>query len=132
MSQEREKENDNAAADQHPGRLGLTVNKTTNEIIFTDPTGQVFIVEPKVIESESERERHPLTVEEFKDALDQLEALGIRWMPRIPPVPVAEDASEWTTDSQKKYLEIQKKYPWFPAELGNVILHALLGRKMPA
>lgn len=113
--------------------LELTVNKATNEIIFTDPAGKVFVIQPKIIEPEPKEEgkKEPLTPEEFGEVLAKLDTLGITWSTDIPPSPIVTDALEWTTSSQQEYREIQKRYPRFPRELGNVILHALLGQKQP-
>src|SRR5947207_3240923 len=97
MSKEEQKDSpQNRTADHSSARqtLALTFNKETNEIIFADPNGQVFVIEPKVIEPET-AERKPLTVEEFRDALDQLQTLGIKWSSSIPPAPVVEDVTKW-------------------------------------
>src|SRR5260370_40114287 len=40
------------AHETEPQSLALTINKATNEIIFTDPTGRVFVLQPKVIDAE--------------------------------------------------------------------------------
>ncbi|HXM49314.1 MAG TPA: hypothetical protein VN956_15850 [Pyrinomonadaceae bacterium] len=137
MSKRQQKERpQNRAADQPSDRqsLSLTVNKATNEIIFTDPSGKVFVVRPEIIEPQpsQEEEYKPLSVEEFRRVLDELDSLGITWSTDIPPSPAVKDLSQWTPPVAKKYAEIQKKYPRFPNELGNVILHALLGRKQPS
>lgn len=123
-------------ADQSSDRqsLSLTVNKETNEIIFTDPSGKVFVVRPQIIEPKASKdeEYRPLSVEEFRGALDELDSLGISWSTDIPPAPTIKELTQWTPPVKNKYSEIQKKYPRFPSELGNVILHALLGRKQPS
>src|SRR5260370_32025497 len=134
MSEEKHKDSPHSrTADQTSDRqtLALTVNKATNEITFTDPSGQVFVIEPRVIEPEVVAPK-PLTLEEFRDVLDQLQALGVQWSRGIPPIPIVENVTTWNESSQQKYVEIQKKYPRFPTELNYVILHALLGRPTPA
>lgn len=134
MSKKRQREpTQNRLSDQPSDRqsLSLTVNKETNEIVFTDPSGKVFVVRPQIIEPKpaKEEEYKPLSVEEFGSVLDELKSLGITWSTDIPPSPTVKELSKWTPPVAKKYTEIQKKYPGFPSELGNVILHALLGRK---
>lgn len=113
--------------------LELTVNKATNEIIFKDPSGKVFVIQPQIIEPEPRQEdrNEPLSADEFRDALDKLVDLGITWSPDIPPVPIVADVAKWTESARKEYSDIQKKYPRFPRELGGVILHELLGHPQP-
>jgi hypothetical protein len=116
---------------QNENSLELTVNKKTNEITFKDPSGKIFVIQPKIVEPEPKEEgkKEPLTPDEFRDVLLKLEEFGITWSTDIPPAPIIADAEKWTTSAQKEYFEIQKKYPRFPRELGSIIIYELLGHK---
>lgn len=131
MSEENIQKTPEEKREQDGKSIELTINKATNEIIFRDSTGEIYIVQPKVIEPEIEDEpdREPLTVDEFRFALEKLDALGITWTTDIPPHPVFKKGIKRSKSFRDEYHQLQKKYPQFPHELGAVIFNALLGSK---
>lgn len=74
----------------------------------------------------SAKKRGPLTADEFRQAWEQLRALGITWTTDVLPTPsflegYSRDVAFW-----KQYAELQKAFPTFPRELATTILHGLL------
>lgn len=113
--------------------LELTVNKQTNQIIFTDPAGHVYVIEPKIVEPtpEPKAERGPLTVDEFRTVVNKLDEIGITWTADIPPLPTPKEKGNRSVFSNEQYIQLQTDYPKFPSELSAVIFHELMGSKIP-
>ena len=110
--------------------LILKVNRATNEIVFTDPkSGKEF----KAKFSEEKEPDHeispPLSAKEFREVLADLTRLGITWNTDIPPSAVVTPGQKTDIQFWEKFTAIQERYPNFPRELGNIILHALLHPK---
>lgn len=97
----------------------------------TTPEGNVSTGtdQPEVEESKTEapvKKKGPLTAEKFREAWEQLRALGITWTTDVLPVPsflegYNRDAAFW-----KRYVELQKEFPGFPRELASVVMHGLV------
>jgi hypothetical protein len=118
--------------------LVVKINRATSEVEFTNPaTGKTTRLKAKIVEeddvegSELERVMKPLSVEEFRDAWEKLEALGIGWSTDIPPNPIFRKGVEGKTDFWKTYLEIQHNFPAFPRELSNVVIQTLMRQQAP-
>lgn len=107
----------------------LRINRATNELVFADPkTGKETKIKAKFIEGEKEafELKQPLTVDEFQRVWEKLRELRVTWNTDIPPTPVFEAEYKRDEEFWSEFTEIQHKYPNFPNELGEVILHALL------
>jgi hypothetical protein len=110
--------------------LVLKINRSTNELIFTDPkTGKETKIKAQFVEEEKEAPfelKPPLTATEFQEVWNKLDKLGITWNTDIPPTPVFKPGCKRDTEFWAKFLEIQRQYPNFPNELSGAVLHALL------
>jgi hypothetical protein len=117
--------------------LQVTVNRAANQIIFRDPSGRTFALElkeratPPAPERQEKREqRKPLTSEEFRRALDAIDANGMTWTADFPPRPIIKpDARE--RFSSEEYSRIRKEYPTFPREVVSLIFSELTGAATP-
>jgi hypothetical protein len=69
----------------------------------------------------------PLSIEEFRSVLEQIDNLGLTWTADVPPSLRAKKPKSQATYPAKDIAEIQNKYPDFPDELGFVIFYALTG-----
>lgn len=78
----------------------------------------------------NEQEKRPLTGEEFSEILRRIDALGLTWTEDMPPSMRAKEAQYEEALNSPQLDEIQSKYPRFPYELGNVILHILVGNEL--
>lgn len=108
----------------------VKVNRESNEIILKDPrTGKETPIRAK-LESEIETGFRRLTVDQFRDAWEQLKKLGITWTTDVPPLPEFKEGFEQPSDFAERYRELQKQFPTFPRELGTVILHKLMHAKV--
>lgn len=107
----------------------VKVNRETNEIILKDQrTGKETPIKAK-LETESETEAgwlKPLTVEQFREAWERVENLGLTWTTEVPPLPVFKKGVDLAADFGERYKKLQKDFPTFPRELGTVILHKLM------
>lgn len=111
----------------------VVINKATNELTFTDPvSGQTATLKVNVIEEEEdedEEELEPLTPDEFREVLQQIEALGLTWTAdRYPRIKAKDVKSEGALFSGA-FEEIQGEYPGLPRELSVVLSYALTGNK---
>ena len=110
--------------------LIVKINRETNELIFTNPkTGKDTKIKTKLIEEDTDSDfeySEPLSVEEFNNAIERIKKLGITWNTDIPPSPVFLSGHERDEEFWNEFSRIQKDFPTFPYELGNVVLHALL------
>lgn len=105
----------------------VKVNRETNEIILKDPrTGKETPIKARLEDEPEIGIRKPLTVDQFRDAWERLEKLGITWTTDVPPLPTFKEGLEEAADFIERYKEIQKEFPTFPRELGTVILHQLM------
>ena len=111
-----------------------TFNKSKSELIIRDPnTGRVVTLSARVEEAEEEtagEDVKPLSPDEFRRALEKLDALGLTWTAdSIPRVIAKEDTGDDAFLSEE-FDQLQEAYPDLPREVGTVVFHALTG--MPA
>lgn len=121
--------------------IEVTINKSTKEISLKDPTtGRLITFKANVIEPEEEENEIgdedeedvvPLTAQDFQDALQRIDSLGLTWtadrtLEIKPKNPESEEALY-----SEEFREIQRKYPALPRELTAVVFHALTGREAP-
>jgi hypothetical protein len=105
----------------------VKVNRETNEIILKDPkTGKETPIQAKLEGDTETGWKPPLTVDQFRDAWEQLDRLGITWTTDVPPLPMFREGVQEAPDFTERYKQIQKQFPTFPRELGTVILHKLM------
>lgn len=114
-------------------RVEATFNRSKNELIIRDPnTGRVITLSTRVEEEETEeagKEDEPLTPDEFRKALERLDALGLTWTAdRAPRVKTKDDTPESVLFSDE-YEQIQADYPTLPRELRVVASYALTRNK---
>lgn len=76
---------------------------------------------------EDETVRPPLSPDEFRSVLQQIDALGLTWTADLPPLLRSKDSKAQEAFPAQELSEVQHKYPTFPNELGNVISYALTG-----
>lgn len=73
----------------------------------------------------------PLSTEEFRSVLEQINNLGFTWTADVPPSLRSKRLkSEEESFPAKVITEIQNKYPNFPDELGSVIFYTLTGSEV--
>lgn len=114
----------------------ITLNRATNELKFKDPTtGRVItfkatdeIEKPSVEQREKEPSK-PLTPNEFREALEKVDALGLGWTADIQSHIRAKTPEHEGIFLSPEFLEIQKNYPHLPREVGAVTFHVLTGSK---
>lgn len=115
----------------------VTINKATNEISLKDPaTDRIITFKANVIEQEEEIEEEdeevfPLTPDEFRDALQSIDSLGLTWSAGRPLYVKAKSAVSEQNLYSEEFREIQHKYPSLPRELTAVVYYALTGRDTP-
>lgn len=72
----------------------------------------------------------PLTAHEFRDVLQQIDALGLTWTADLVPGLRPKGREGYEALLGREYKEIQRQYPHLPRELGLVVFHALTGRSV--
>jgi hypothetical protein len=109
----------------------IIFDKGTNEITLKDPTGKTATLKATVIEPEDEEEdEEPLTVEEFRDALKRIDALGLMWTAdAVPQVKPKSEEYEGALLSDE-FEEIQDRYPQLPEELSIVVAYAITRNRL--
>jgi hypothetical protein len=114
----------------------IIVNKATKELTFTDPvsgkqaTLKVSVVEEDEDDDDEEREPEPLSPDEFRKALQRIDALGLTWTAdRLPRVKAKDPQAEGVLFSED-FQDTQADYPSLPRELSVVVSYALTGNKI--
>lgn len=80
---------------------------------------------------EDDEAQQPLSTEEFRSVLEQIDSLGLTWTADVPPsLRSKRPKLEAQSYPAKGITEIQNKYPNFPDELGSVIFYALTGSEV--
>lgn len=103
--------------------LIVRVNRETRDIIFKDPkTGKEKLIEAPA----PAQQEKPLSVDQFREAWNRTNELGITWTTDVPPVPVFKEGHAPGPSFKKEYRALQREFPSFPRELGTIILHTLL------
>lgn len=103
---------------------------SSNTDVQSKPEDAIERIAPSVEENGDKYEpvRPPLNPEEFRSVLQEIDALNLTWTADIPPLLRLKDPkSKEEAFPSKELHEIQRKYPSFPTELGNVIFYALTG-----
>lgn len=117
--------------------IEVTINKSTNEISLKDPaTERVITFKANVIEQEEEIEEedeeiHPLSPDDFRDALQRIDKLDLTWSADRPLYVRAKSTKSEENLYSEEFREIQHEYPSLPRELTAVVFHALTGREAP-
>jgi HCaRG protein. len=114
--------------------LEVTINKSANKLIFKDPeTGKLVRIRAKVTDIEDEEDEDEeeeiklLTPDEFRTALQKVDALGLTWTAdRIPGLRAKEGISDEVLLSDELN-QIQAAYPYLPREIGALVFHILTG-----
>jgi len=128
-----------APENQGEDSYDLVFDKNTNELTFKDPTtGRIITFKAKIKEKEEEapveevvEEGRPLTPDEFRDALQKIDALGLSWTADLQPSIRAKTPDNEAALLSNEFLELQERYPSLPRELGSVVFHTLTGSKAP-
>jgi hypothetical protein len=108
----------------------VTLNKSKEELTIKDPaTGRVVTIRARVEEPEedtTEADTKPLSPEEFRNALQKMDALGLTWTADSIPRVIAKDESDDAFLSEE-FMQLQEAYPDLPRELSGVVFYALTG-----
>lgn len=140
MSEQEIKTPDNEIGEEalsvpQPEPIELILNKKTGEIVFKSKDGQVVTAKATVIdedESEDEEavvERHPLTPEQFREALQRLHDIGLTWTADQNIKPIGNDDRALLS---AEFQQFQKDYPTLPREVNIIAFHQLIGIDCPA
>jgi hypothetical protein len=139
---EEEGAGENAMAVSQPEPMELIVNKKTGEIIFKSRDGQVITAKATVIEKGDDDdddgveevviERQPLTPEQFREALQRLQDLGLRWTADQNISPIGEGNKDDNVLLSPEFKQFQNDYPTLPREVNTIAFHHLVGRECPA
>jgi hypothetical protein len=143
VSQENQQEaGQEIAAPEAKGEeiIQLKINRENNELSFVNPiNGKLVTIKALIQEEEKPEEREkeevktsPLSPEEFRTVLKNIDELGFTWSADILPVPRYKKGVESSRTFNPEYYKIQRKYPMFPRELAAVIIAALMGTKQDA
>lgn len=112
MSIEKEKDKAGEAPVDALEKLSVIVDKLSAKVAEIEDT---------------EAEVKALSPEEFRDALQKLDALGLTWtadrVPQIKPKQSVSDEVFLTEDFDK----IREDYPYLPVELSAIVFHVLTG-----
>jgi hypothetical protein len=104
------------------GYLEVTLSQSANE--------QTITAFAKVTRIEDEIK--PLAPDEFRAALERINALGLTWSAdRIPLVKPKDSVSDEVLLSDE-FEKIQRDYPYLPAEMNSIVFHTLTGSHAPA
>lgn len=123
---------------QSEATIELTINRSTNELAITDPvSGKTFKIKAKIIEHDDQGKggedatgkTKPLTVDEFRAVLREVDDLGLTWVAHYPTRPIFKKDAKFDESFREKYIQIQNNYPHFPQEMSSLIAYALLGHK---
>lgn len=85
----------------------------------------------EVADMEEEVEREPLTSDEFRAALREVDALGLTWTADRIPRPTAKKPETEDALFSEELREIRQAYPSLPSELSLVVFRALTGGPVP-
>jgi hypothetical protein len=116
----------------------MTINRATKELTVTNPatgetaTFKVNVIEPEEEseeEAEEEAEPEPLTPDQFRDALQRIDALGLTWTADRQPRIRAKDPQSESILFGEEFQALQTEYPSLPRELSVVAYYALTGNK---
>jgi hypothetical protein len=69
----------------------------------------------------------PLTPENFRAVLQEIDSLGLTWSTDLPPELMAKTTDGAGNFASQKLQQIEESYPTLPNELGYVIWYALTG-----
>lgn len=83
------------------------------------------------VNDDVEKERGPLTSEEFRTALRKVDALGLTWTADRVPRTIAKKPETKDALFGTEVQQIRLDYPNLPRELGLVVFHALTGGSVP-
>jgi hypothetical protein len=130
---------DVGASPSMPSNLEVVFDKKAKQIIFKDPTGQTATIKALVIEEEAEEEPAPedpeevppLTPEQFRDALQRLDDLGLTWTADRTPRVKAKTKETDLQLASEEFHKVRKEYPRLPRELSAITFHFYSGSPVP-
>lgn len=111
------------------------INKKTGEMTIIDPSGKKIAMKATIIEEDDEDDDdeqipvEPLTVVEFKDALGQLESLGLTWSADSPPAVIPKDSESENSLGKEAFFLLQQEYPQLPREVSLTVTYVLTGNE---
>ncbi|HEX8650813.1 MAG TPA: hypothetical protein VF708_08220 [Pyrinomonadaceae bacterium] len=104
------------------------------ELVFKDSSGRTITLKPPaeaLKRQQQQRERKPLTPDQFRDGLQRLKALGLTWTADRTPQIKAKDKESENAFFTDEYQKIQSEYPHLPSEVSAVVFHALTRSPAP-
>jgi hypothetical protein len=110
----------------------LSLSRSKNELIFKDAaTGRTVRLHALSHDPETRRGAEPLTLDQFRDGLERLKALGLEWTGDRAPLLKAKDEESESSFYSPEYRKIQEDYPQLPREVAAVTVYALTGSPVP-
>jgi hypothetical protein len=127
--------NTNALSDES---LEATLDRSKNQVVLKDlKTGRITTLKANIIETEDDSEDNdgdeikPLSADEFRQALEQLAALGLTFTADRMPRVIAKDPKSEEGFFSDEFGRLQAAYPNLPREVSTVVYHALTGAPAP-
>lgn len=119
--------------------IELIVDKRTGEITFRSKDGQVVTAKATILGGDEDKDKgesvvtapetQPLTPEQFREALQRLNDIGLMWTAEGKIRPREKDDSSLLGSEFK---QLRKDYPSLPREVNSVAFHYLIGTAPPA
>lgn len=115
------------------GTYEVTLNKSKEELTIKDPSsGRVVTIRARVEEPEEDAANvdvKPLSPDEFRRALEAMDALGLTWTADSVPRVIAKEGIADDAFLSDAFEQLQRAYPELPREVGGVVFHALTGMR---
>lgn len=106
------------------------INKKTGDMTIVDPEGNRMMMKATIIEEDDddeEEEVEPLTTEEFRDALERLEKLGLTWTADAPSFIHVKNPEDKINLASEAFQSIQENFPGLPQEVHFAVNYLLTG-----
>ena len=112
---------------ESPQMPEVIIDRSKDEVTIVDPKGQSLTFKTKVIESEEpdEEDSEPMTPEEFRDALERLDKLGLTWTADVSPQIKAKTPEAEAALVCEEFSDVQNEYPGLPFEIYLACSYAL-------
>jgi hypothetical protein len=108
----------------------VVVDKVKNEVTIVGPNDQSFTFKTRVIEEEDDDDDYePMTVEEFQEALEAVDKLGLTWTADLSPFVKAKTPDAEKALVSEEFSNLQDKYPYLPFEIYSATAYKLTGHK---
>jgi len=110
----------------------FVIDKRKNKVTVVGPNDERFTFRTKVIEEDEDEEDdqpEPMTPEDFQEALEAIDHLGLTWTADVTPNIKAKSPETEKALVSEEFIDLQDKYPNLPFEVYIATSYKLTGNK---